>query len=643
MAEVTILIDGREVTVDVGMNLIEAARRLGIMIPHFCYHPGLGVDGNCRMCLVEIEGQPKPAIACNTFAGDLRTKDGVRPVYTASPKVKEWQRAVLEFLFLHHPLDCPICDQSGECFLQDYYMSNGQYVSRLDTPKLHKRKVVDVGPRVKLDAERCVLCSRCVRFCDLVAGTGELSIVNRGNRSEITSFPGLPLANDYSLNTVDICPVGALTSSEFRFRKRVWLLSSALSICTGCARGCNIFLEHAEGLVYRYRPRENMEVNTYWMCDAGRLTFHVLNEERLEVPEEGGKEIPFFEALARAASWVNEATGFTGGATGDGRSAAGRLAGGNSAGGLSGDASGGSSGDAAGGPSGGAAGGASGGASGGMSRGAPGAACGGPRDGSRVLLLLSPASSVETLFAAKRFAVEFLGGARVAGAGTRPPGVEDKILRKADPYSNTAGLALLGLARDPEPELAKGGNLLIIVEDDSLGERQRPAWMQYIGRWERVLYLGVNRNATSVAAHVALPVTPHSECEGTYVNFQQRLQRFRKAITPRGDALWAPELFRRIGLAADGAAEAGGSFGWRSFNALWRDLAAGEPAFAGIDVAKLGGVGQSLVAGALMVATDGAAAPPGAGAIACAAGGVVTGAGPAADSGAAGGSAPREA
>lgn len=535
MAEVTIQIDGREVTVDAGMNLIEAARRLGIMIPHFCYHPGLGVDGNCRMCLVEVEGQPKPAIACNTFARDVKTKDGVRPVYTASPKAKEWQRAVLEFLFLNHPLDCPICDQSGECFLQDYYVANGQYVSRLDTPKLHKRKVVDVGPRVTLDAERCVLCSRCVRFCDQVTGTGELSIVNRGNRSEITSYPGLPLANDYSLNTVDICPVGALTSSEFRFRKRVWLLSSATSICTGCARGCNIFLEHAEGLVYRYRPRENMEVNTYWMCDAGRQTFHPLNEERLEVPEENGKEIPFFEALARAASWVNEATGFAGGAA---------------------------------------------------------------RDGSRVLVLLSPVSSVETLYAAKRLASEFLGGARVAGAGTRPPGAEDKILRNADPYPNTVGLALLGLARDPQPELARGGRLLIVVEDDPLGERQRPAWQQYLSKWERVLYLGVNRNATSAAAHLALPVTPHSECDGTYVNFQARLQRFRKAITPRGDALWAPELFRRIAVAADPGAAAEGSFGWLSLNALWKDLTAGEPAFAGVEVAKLGGVGQSLVADA---------------------------------------------
>jgi NADH-quinone oxidoreductase subunit G len=516
MAEVTIKIDGREVTVDAGLNLIEAARKLGILIPHFCYHPGLGVDGNCRMCLVEVEGQPKPAIACNTFARDVVSKDGARPVFTASPKVKEWQRAVLEFLFLNHPLDCPICDQSGECFLQDYYMANGQYVSRLDTPKVHKRKAVDVGPRVKLDAERCVLCRRCVRFCDQVTGTGELAMVNRGNRMEITAFPGIPLANDYSLNTVDICPVGALTSSEFRFQKRVWLLSSAPSICTGCSRGCNIFLEHDEGIIYRYRPRENMAVNAYWMCDAGRQTFHPLNEDRLEVPLENGREIPFPEALARASSWLGSA------------------------------------------------------------RGAPS------------LLLLSPASSIETLFAAKRFAAEHLGDACVAGAGTRRPGVEDAILRQGDPYPNTAGLGLLRLDRDPEPELAKGGRLLVIVEDDPLGEWQRPDWKPYLAKWEQVLYLGVNLHATCAAAHLALPLTPHSECDGTFVNSGSRLQRFRKAVTPRGDALWGPELFRRI------AAGAGGAFGWPSFHALWKDLSAAEPAFARVDVAALGGVGQAL-------------------------------------------------
>ncbi len=531
---VTIKIDGLPVEAEDGENLIEIARKIGVNIPHFCYHPGLGVDGNCRMCMVEVEGMPKPAIACNTFPRDLMTKDGTRQVFTTTPRVKELQQSVLEFLFLNHPLDCPICDQSGECFLQDYYMTNGQYQSRLDTPKVHKRKVVPVGPRVMLDAERCVLCTRCIRFCDSVTGTGELYIVNRGNRSEITTYPGFPLDNEYSLNTVDVCPVGALTSRSFRFRKRVWLLQAADSVCTSCARGCNIFLEHADGIVYRYRPRENMAVNRYWMCDPGRLGFHFLNEDRLEAPLRKGAEIPFSEALSEAADLLR------------------------------------------------------------------------PRNdgGSRTLLLLSPVSSTETLYASKRFAADILGGARLAFAATRPPGVEDKILRRSDPYPNSAGLKLLGLTRPAEEELSQGGDLLVVVEDDPLDPLQRPAWRDLFRGFERVVYLGTGAGATALAADLALPVTPHSECDGTFVNFQNRLQRFHRATTPRGDAIWAPELYRRI------AAAAGGSFGWVNLNQLWRDLAAAEPAFQGVDVTSLGKSGVTVPIGTGTPADGGGGAKP---------------------------------
>jgi NADH-quinone oxidoreductase subunit G len=520
MATVPIQIDGRTIEAEDSLNLIEAARLLGIQIPHFCYHPGLGVDGNCRMCMVEVEGNPKPAIACNTFVRDLVTKDGVRKVFTTTPRVKELQKSVLEFLFLNHPLDCPICDQSGECLLQDYYMANGRYQSRLDTPKVHKRKVVQVGPRVVLDAERCVLCTRCVRFCDTVTGTGELYIVNRGNRSEITNYPGIPLDNDYSLNTVDICPVGALTSSEFRFRQRVWLLHSVHSICTGCARGCNIFLEHADGIVYRYRPRENMEVNRYWMCDPGRLTYHALNEDRCHSALLEGQEVPIFAAMKEAGDLLRAARE--------------------------------------------------------------------DQEGARVLILVSPASSTETLYAVKRFAAVVAPRARLAGAGTRAPGVEDKLLRRADPYPNRAGLRRLGLERDPEPELKQGGDLLLVVEDDPLGETQRPEWQPLFDGFGKVVYLGTNLNATSRAADLVLPLTPHSECDGTFVNFQDRLQRFRRGLVPQGDALWAPELLRRL------AAAVGCEFGWVNLNQLWSDLSTREPGFVGVDVTRLGATGALL-------------------------------------------------
>jgi NADH-quinone oxidoreductase subunit G len=278
MGEVTIEIDGRTVTVEEGLNVIQAARKLGIKIPHFCFHDGLRIDGNCRMCLVELEGVPKLQVACNTFV-----RDGLK-VRTNTPRVLEMRRAVLEFLFLNHPLDCSICDQSGECYLQDYYLEHGNYDSRMDLPKHHKRKHIEAGPYVVLDAERCVLCTRCIRFCDDVTHTGELRIVNRGSRSEIALFPGKKLDNPYSLNTVEICPVGALTSKDFRFSWRVWFLKSTASICTGCSRGCNVWMDHADGRLYRYRARHNPEVNGYWLCDEGRMTYKRINDRRVVSP-----------------------------------------------------------------------------------------------------------------------------------------------------------------------------------------------------------------------------------------------------------------------------------------------------------------------------------------------------------------------
>lgn len=507
MAMVKVKINGQELEVEEGLNLIEAARRAGVEIPHFCYHPGLGVDGNCRMCLIELDGVPKPQIACNTF-----TKEGLG-FRTDTPRVKEMQRAVLEFLFLNHPLDCPICDQSGECYLQDYYMSNGQYESRLDTAKVHKRKVQRIGPRVVLDAERCVLCTRCIRFCDEVTGTGELYIVNRGNRSEITTYPDRPLDNDYSLNTVDVCPVGALTSDDFRFKKRVWHLKTTRSVCTGCARGCNIYLEQDEGTVYRYRPRENLSVNRYWMCDHGRTTYAPLNEARLEVGMKGEQDLGFTEATNSLRSILESA-------------------------------------------------------------------------GPDTQILVSPQSSLETLYAAKRFARDVLGTARIVGANVRPAGPEDNLLRRADQNPNTSGLRKLGLEGDVPAALAKGGKLLIVVEDDPLGFH--PEWKQSFAGFQRVLYFGPNENATSRAAQLALPLAPHSESEGTFVNCDDRLQRFWKAITPQGDALSGPELF------ALAARSLGKTFGWKGPRELWRDLAAEEAAFSGIDYDAIGDLGVTL-------------------------------------------------
>ncbi len=286
-----IRIDDREIEVGPHENLIAAAGRAGVHIPHFCWHPALSVAGNCRQCLVEIEGVPKLQIACNT-----PVKDGMS-IRTRSAVVQEARRGVLEFLLLNHPIDCPICDQAGECRLQEYYMSHGLYDARRNVDKVHKAKVVDLGPHVLLDGERCVLCTRCVRFCTEVAGVDELYVKERGSHSEIATFPGQPLQNPYSGNVVDLCPVGALLSKDFRFKSRVWWLKKADSLCPSCARGCNIRIDHHWNQVQRLVPRHNPEVNSYWMCDRGRVEFQWVNENRLLDAEHAGRSLVLRDAI----------------------------------------------------------------------------------------------------------------------------------------------------------------------------------------------------------------------------------------------------------------------------------------------------------------------------------------------------------
>ena len=278
----TLTINGREVTVPRGTSVIRAAAQVGINVPHFCYHPALSAPANCRMCLVEIERARKLEPACYA-----KVSDGM-VVHTESPKVIAARKAVLEFILINHPVDCPICDQAGECKLQDYYMAYDAAPSRLSTPKVGKAKVHPIGPHVVYDGERCILCTRCVRFCDQITGTSELTVVERGDHSEIRTFPGHELDNPYSMNVTDICPVGALTTRDFRFKCRVWLMSSTDSICVGCSKGCNTHLEHFQGETQRYRPRFNPEVNEYWMCDEGRLSYKDLHADRLTTLSVGG-------------------------------------------------------------------------------------------------------------------------------------------------------------------------------------------------------------------------------------------------------------------------------------------------------------------------------------------------------------------
>ena len=508
-----VFIDDTEVEAPDGFNMIQAAKIAGIEIPHFCYHPGLGVDGNCRLCLVEIDGVAKPQVACNTFV-----KEGLR-IRTDTERIKELRRAVLEFFFLHHPLDCPICDQSGECLLQDFYMTVGQYVSRLDLPKHHKRKVVDVGPRIILDAERCVLCRRCVRFCDQITGTGELRIINRGHRSEIAIFPDRPLANPYSLNVVDLCPVGALTSKDFRFKCRVWYLEATKSVCTGCARGCNTYLEHNEGTIYRCRPRENARVNQWWMCDDGRMTYKSLNDNRCVVPSIDEQRAGHREAIDAIAAKVKTA----------------------------------------------------------QERGGDGA----------IALFVSPEMSNESLYAAQAFATKVLGTRRIIAGSLRAPGVEDSLLRRADLFPNRKGCELLSIWRDDlRTELRKGGRVALLIQSDVVDDD--PGAAADLERFETVICLATNLTRTTAKAAIIHPVTPHSECEGTFTNFQGRVQRFRRAMPPKGEALTVMELLARI------AERLGVTFGWVSMKQIWGEMTRSVSALEGIDPLALGDDGMTV-------------------------------------------------
>jgi len=278
-----------------GTRLIEACEQAGSYVPRYCYHKKLSSPGNCRMCLIEmgmprmgpdrkpflgadgkpeINWMPRPQISCAT---DVSEGLGVR---TDSPLVEECRRGVMEFLLINHPLDCPICDQAGECRLQEFSVEYGRQDSRFLENKVKKPKNIELGPRVTLDDERCILCSRCVRFSKEIAHDDVLGFIDRGSYTTLTAHPGKRLENNYSLNTVDICPVGALTSSDFRFKMRVWFLKETKSFCTSCATGCNTIIGTREDVIHRQTPRENNAVNSCWMCDYGRLNFDYLQSER---------------------------------------------------------------------------------------------------------------------------------------------------------------------------------------------------------------------------------------------------------------------------------------------------------------------------------------------------------------------------
>jgi len=291
-------IDGEPVEYEPGEKVISAALRSGKIIPHYCYHPGMSVVATCRMCLVDVidmgNGRPVPKLqtACS-----LDAAEGMK-VETLNQKVEEGRKLVNEFLLVNHPLDCPVCDQSGECILQDYSFEYGSGKSEMDYSKrVNGRR--DIGTFVALERNRCIQCSRCERYTKEITGTNEFGMFNRGHELTLDTYTDRPMTNKFQGNMADICPVGAITEREFRFKRRVWKLKKNYSICTGCSSGCNVTIEHDRNEVFRIKPHENQNVNKWWLCDEGRLTYRIMNERKTRIHQPLGR----VEGNLEGVSW----------------------------------------------------------------------------------------------------------------------------------------------------------------------------------------------------------------------------------------------------------------------------------------------------------------------------------------------------
>ena len=526
----SLTIDGREVGVPEGTTVIQAAEKLGIFIPRYCYHPGLSIAGNCRICLVDVEKSPKLQIACN-----VPVTDGM-VVHTKNDRAEAGRRAVLEFLLANHPLDCPVCDQSGECDLQNFYMNFGLYNPRFREHKVKKQKALTLGPHVMLDQERCILCSRCVRFTDEIAKTGEFGIFNRGDKAELGIYPGEVLDNPYSANVVDICPVGALTESDFRFKARVWYLSSAPTVCNGCSQGCNIDMHFVldrphlnDGArVVRVKPRYNPDVNQWWLCDEGRYGLDWLDRERLTEVR---------AANAAEATWEQALTAISTALAGAGKE----------------------------------------------------------EDGARVGVIASAQLTNEELFLIREIFHRALG-ARVTASVPEKPGSSDDLLIKADKNPNTLGATLLGLAGPDAPdagqivEEALAGKLdaLWVFGHDMVEFFGEEKVRELPEKVECFVFSGANENPTAPFAHWVLPTSGYVEKDGTFVNCQGRVQRIGSAFPPLGDSRedWRIllELAGLLGLPLE----------WRDPKQIFLGLAKAEAPFAGLSYEAIGDHGVEI-------------------------------------------------
>jgi NADH-quinone oxidoreductase subunit G len=510
-------IDGKEIEVPAGTTVIQAAETIGIRIPRFCWHPDLPVDGNCRMCQVEVEKMPKLQIACNT-----QVSEGM-VVHTSSEKAKEAQRATLEFLLINHPIDCPVCDQAGECYLQDQYMDHGLYGSKVELEdKVRKRKVVDLGP-ILLDAERCVLCSRCIRFEREVTGTNLFEFVNRGDHTQIATFENRPITHEYAGNLADVCPVGALLSRDFRFKMRVWFLKEHESVCPGCSTGCNVFVDERDGEVQRLRPRRNADVNRSWLCDPGRALY-----KQIAVTERVSG------ARVRSGSWEGTSVA----------AALDRLA---------------------------AA----------LKEAGPASA-----------FLASPQGTNEDVFAFKALA-EAVGGKLDFRVGDPQKKVHeriDNVLQRADRNPNTQGCLDQGVGRDGVDAIlaaCRAGSVKALVLQGPEILRVSEA-VDAIAKVPFVAVMATHEGPELDRATVVLPAAMWAEAEGTFTNYQRRVQRLRAAVPAPGDAI------PRWELAAGVLERLGRPLGAATAREVFALLAGTTPDYAGLDYRAIGPLGKAL-------------------------------------------------
>jgi NADH-quinone oxidoreductase subunit G len=561
---IKVRVNGREVEVPKTMpdpasgkplptTMIQACAAAQVDVPHYCYHPKLPVAGNCRMCLVEfgtpavgpdrkpilnpdgtarIAKAPRPAIACAT-----PISPGME-IYTDTPAVKKMREGVLEFLLINHPLDCPICDQAGECKLQEYSVEYGQSASRFVESKVHKPKRIDLGPRIVLDDERCILCTRCIRFTRDIVGDDALGIVNRGSYNTLTAYPGKVFENNYTLNTVDLCPVGALTSKDFRFQMRVWFLKETKGLCTSCATGCNIVIGSREGKIYRYEPRENDAVNACWMCDYGRLNYKWIGRDdrlvevrRPKTEDRRSKtedRRPKTEDRSQTEEWVAVL-----------REISERLR--NAAQGT-------------------------------------------------VAIVASARQTNEELYLLAKLA-KILGAVTDSVPRT---GEGDRLLLNADRNPNSTGARLIGIAAEPMgsnlAKIAEGIRsgrikILIVVGEDV---SRHGLGADLLGKLDMLIVSDILPSVTTRLAHYVLPGCAHAEKRGTFTNTKGRVQKFMKAVEPPGDARPEWEFLGEL------LSDLSGKAGCVSVEGLFNQMAAEVPGFNGLTWADLGDTGKTI-------------------------------------------------